>query len=151
MERIVSTVRGNETTLAVDKADDDDFVVIKCATDINMSSELEQLEANCYGGNEILVSGNDPIPAFTLNGIVKEYPAGEKATNVSGNDLEDWHYAKEIKTFKYARGMEGDRVRTFVGFVSAYGEAGTANGLQTYSATISAMKKPTITTVPATP
>ncbi|SDE82630.1 hypothetical protein SAMN04487996_107107 [Dyadobacter soli] len=143
--RTVSTVRGNETTMAVDKADDDNFVVIKCATDINMSSELEQLEANCYGGNEILISGNDPIPAFTLNGIVKEYPTAEKAANVSGNDLEDWHLSKEPKEFKYARGMTGDRVRSFTGFVSAYGEAGTANGLQTYSATISAMKKITIT------
>lgn len=146
--RELSTVRGNETTMAVDKADNDNFVVIKCATDINMSSELEQLEANCYGGNEILISGNDPIPAFTLNGIVKEYPTAEKATNVSGNDLEDWHLTKVVKDFKYARGMTGDRVRSFKGFVSAYGEAGTANGLQTYSATISAMQKITITEAP---
>lgn len=147
-ERIVSTVRGNETTLAVDKADNDTFVVIKCATDINMSSELETLEANCYGGNEKLVSGNDPIPAFTINGIVKEYPTAEDAANVSGNDLEDWHRSKLPKMFKYARTMTGDRVREFEGFVSAYGEAGTANGLQTYSATITALKMPTITTAP---
>lgn len=147
--RTIPTVRGNETTLAVDKADNDTFVVIKCATDINMSSDLEILDINCYAGNEKLPSGIDPIPAFTLNGIVKQYPTGEVAANVSGNDLEDWHYAKAPKEFKYARPFDGDRVRSFMGIVSSFGEAGTSNGVQTYSATIQALTKPVITTAGA--
>lgn len=143
--RTVDTVRGSETTLAVDKADDDTFVIIKCATDINYSGDRETLTAQCYGGTETLVSGADPTFTISLNGVVKEYATADDATNVSANDLEDWWLSGVIKDFKYGRPFTGDRIRSFQGFVSSFGEAGTANGLQTYNATITPLKKPTIT------
>lgn len=144
--RPVETVRGNETTLAVDKADNETFVIIKCATDINYSGDRETLTAQCYGGTENLVSGVDPTFTISLNGVVKEYATADQATNVSANDLEDWWLAGTIKDFKYGRPFTGDRVRTFQGFVSSFGEAGTANGLQTYNATITPLKKPVVST-----
>jgi hypothetical protein len=143
--RAVETVKGIETTLAVDKADNETFIVIKCATDINYSGDKEMLTANCYGGKEMMPSGDDPSFTITINGIVKEYDEANEATNVSGNDLEDWWLSGALKKFKYGRPHVGDRIRSFSGFVSAFGESGTSNGLQTYSATVTPLKKPVIT------
>jgi hypothetical protein len=147
--RTVDTVKGIETTLAVDKADNDTFVIVKCATDINYGGDKEMLTANCYGGKEMHPSGDDPSFTLSLNGVVKEYATADEAANVSSSDLEDWWLATALKTFKYARPHVGDRVRTFDGYVTAYSEQGSANGLQTYSATITPLKKPVITAVPA--
>ncbi|KQS33971.1 hypothetical protein [Dyadobacter sp. Leaf189] len=144
-ERTVSTVRGIETTLAVDKEDDGTFVIIKCATEINMSADREMLDANCYGGTEQVPSGNDPKYSFTISGITKEYPSDEDGANVSGNEIEDWFLSGELKKFKHARPFSGDRVRSFSGFVTAFGEAGVVNGLQTYNATVTPQKVPVIT------
>lgn len=144
--RTLSSVKGIETTLAVDKADNGTFVIIKCATEINLSAEREMLEADCYGGSEQLPSGKDPKYSFTLSGLTKEYDSTETAGNVSGNDIEDWFLTGELKDFKHARPFTGDRVREFSGFVTSWGEAGTVNGLQTYTATITPQKVPEITT-----
>ena len=147
--RAVDTVRGIETTLAVDKADNDTFVVIKCATQINWSSDKAMLEANCYGGKEMLPSGDDAVKSMTINGQVKEYSTADLATNVSSYEIETWHNAGTLKKWKYARPHEGDTVREFEGFVTNYTEEGSPNGLQTYTATITPRTKGTLTKVTA--
>lgn len=147
--RPVETVRGSETVLAVDKADNDTFVVIGCATDINYSGDKELLTANCYSGKELLPSGDDPAYTISINGNVKQYTTDNQATNVGSSDLEAWFNSGALKTFKLARPFIGDAVRTFDGFVTSYGESGSVNGLQTYTATITPLKKPVLTTVTA--
>lgn len=143
--RAVETVRGIETTIAVDKADNDTFVVIGCATEINWTSDKAMLEANCYAGKEMLPSGDDAVKSMTINGVVKEYSTANSAANVSSYELELWHNEGTLKKFKYARPNVDDVVRGFEGFITQYSEAGTANGLQTYTATITPRKKGTLT------
>lgn len=147
--RATETVKGIETTLAVDKAGGETpaYIVIGCATDINYTSDIELLTANCYAGKEMHPSGDDAVKSFTLNGIVKEYDSTNEPLNVSAADLEAWHDAKTLKKFKYARPHVGDTVRSFDGYVTAYSESGTTNGFQTYTATVTPKSKPVVTVV----
>lgn len=147
--RAVATVRGIETVLSVDKADNDTFVVIGCATQINWTSNIAMLEANCYSGKEMLPSGDNAVKSINITGVVKEYATADVATNVSSYELELWHDSGALKSFKYARPHVGDVVREFDGFVTEYSEEGAPNGLQTYAATITPQKKGTLTEVPA--
>jgi len=142
--RAVDTVRGIETVLSVDKADNETYVVLKCATQISYTSDKETLEAACYGGTEMLMSGADAVKSFSLTGQVKEYASVDQANNVSYYDLLLWHEAGTLKKFKYARPHVGDTVQEFEGFVTALGESGDPKGLQTYTATITPRKKGTI-------
>ncbi|QRQ99716.1 hypothetical protein [Dyadobacter sandarakinus] len=149
--RTVELVSGIETTLAVDKAGGETpvYLIVGCATDISMSGETELITAKCYSGTEVAPSGDDPAYTFTINGLVKEYNATNDPNNVSANDLEDWFLAKTLKKFRYARPKIGDRVRSFDGFVTSFSESGTVDGSQTYSATVTPLKKPVITSVVA--
>lgn len=142
-------VLGRETVVSVNKGTEEtpNFVIVKCATDINYSSSKETLTVNCYDGQTVLPSGNTAVASITLNGVVKEYTSANQDANVSAREFEEWHQQDKRLEIMYARPHEGDTVRSGIAYVTDVSESGNSTDAQTYSVTLSFETQPTLSTV----
>lgn len=141
--------KGREIILALKKPGGEIYVPIGCAQDINFKSSNGEDEYSCRNGTGKMPDGDDPNWSLDLKGFYFIYPSGEKAANVSFEDMAGYHLGQDIIDAKWGSQKEGDPVFTGPIHVKDLGLAAPNKGLATYDFSLSGAAKWSMGTVPS--
>lgn len=142
-------LKGNEIVVSIKKPGGTDYILFGCATDINYDSAGAEVdELACRAGTTKSPSSDVALPTFTIENLIRIYPTGDVATNISDAEILSWVESPPeagVDT-KISFGTKaGDIVKSGPVHYNGYSAKGPQKGSATGSVTGNFLSMPTST------
>ncbi|GAB3881285.1 hypothetical protein [Spirosoma agri] len=147
--RTNTLVKGREIIVLIKKPGGTDYILFGCMTAADLDSPGAEVEETaCRSGTTKSPSGDIAVPTLSIEHIVRNYATGDKATNVSDDEIQQWNDTAATIDLKYSVGDKaGDPVYTGQGFFNGFSRKGPQKGDATGGAKFNFFQLPTRSTL----